>query len=164
VRSWCERLRIKIIQGTVLVAVVLPVSLIRLAASELKKETIEEFDRYVTVAEERLSRRYDVEHFLWSDELPQRRRESLLGSDILTEGARNKGTTEVKSCLIHDWWGAVFVPAATLAKAIAVVQDYARHDIIYRPEVAAARILSRQDNDFKVYLRIVKAKSLYPPC
>src|SRR5260370_11571925 len=39
-----------------------------------------------------------------------------------------------------------------------VVQDYQRHNIIYKPEVAAARILSRHGDDFKVYLRIVKAK------
>jgi hypothetical protein len=54
----------------------------------------------------------------------------------------------------------VFIPAATLAKTLTVVKDYPRHDIIYKPEVAAARILSRQGDDFRVYLRIVKAKFL----
>ena len=56
--------------------------------------------------------------------------------------------------------GALFIPAATLGKTIKVVQDYQRHNIIYHPEVAAARILSRQGSDFRVYLRIVQAKFL----
>jgi len=40
-------------------------------AAELKKETIDEFDRYVSAVEERINQRYNVERFLWSDELPQ---------------------------------------------------------------------------------------------
>ncbi len=51
-------------------------------------------------------------------------------------------------------------PRPTLAKAIAVVQDYPRHSTIYKPEIVAARILARHGDDFKVYLRIVKAKFL----
>ena len=136
----------------------LPAFLGRLAAAELKKETLDQFDRYVAAAEDRINRRYNAQHFLWSDDLPQRQRESLFHGDIVLEGALNKGTTEIKSGLIHDWWGAVFIPAATLDKAINVAQDYSRHDIIYSPEIAAARILSRQGNDFTVFLRIVKAK------
>jgi hypothetical protein len=142
----------------IIAMLVLPAFINGLVAAELKKETIDQFDRYVAAAEERINRRYNVEHFLWSDELPQLQRESLLHGDVVLVGALNNGTTEIKNGLIHDWWGAEFIPAATLAKVIDVVQDYSRHNIIYKPEIAAARILSRQGNDFKVYLRIVKAK------
>ena len=141
-----------------LAGIILPASITGLAAAELKKETIDEFNRYVAVAEERISRRHDTDHFLWSDELPQPRRESLLHGEIVLEGARNNGTVEINSGLIHDWWGAVFIPGTTLDKTINVAQDYPRHNVIYKPEIAAARILSRQGNDFKVYLRIVKSK------
>jgi hypothetical protein len=144
--------------AAILAVVVLPAPLTRLAAAELKKETSDEFDRYVATAEERLNRHHDAEHFLWSDELPQQQRESLLRGEIVMRGGWNKGTTEIKNGLIHDWWGAVFIPAATLDKTIGVVQDYPRHNIVYKPEVASARILSRQGGDFKVFLRIVKAK------
>jgi hypothetical protein len=148
----------RIMHAAIFAVVVLPVPLTRLAAAELKKETIDEFDRYVAAAEERLNRRYDSEDFLWSDELPQPQRDSLLRGEIVMEGGRNKGTTQLKNGLIHDWWGAVFIPAATLSRTISVVQDYPRHNIFYKPEVVSARILARHDNDFKVYLRIVKAK------
>jgi hypothetical protein len=151
---------IRLIQAAILAVVVLPASSAHLMAVELKGETIDEFDRYVTAVEGRINERYNVEHFLWSDELPQPQRNSLLHGEIVIEGARNKGTTQIKNGLIHDWWGAVFIPAAALGKTMDVVQDYERHNIIYQPEVAAARILSRQGNDFRVFLRIVKAKFL----
>src|SRR5262249_42750687 len=118
------------------------------------------FDQYVSSAEERLKARQSQDHFLWSDELPQPRRESLLHGEIVLEGARNKGTTEIKNALIHDWWGAVFIPSTTLDKAMTVVQDYERNNMIYKPEVVAARIEARQGNDFTVFLRLVKSKLL----
>ena len=148
----------RIICRAVLVVIILPGSIARLAAAELKKETIDDFNRYVAAAEERVNQRHDVEHFLWSDELPQPQRESLLYGEIVMEGAHHNGTIEIKNGLIHDWWGAVFIPGTTLDKTINVAQDYPRHNIIYRPEIAAARILSRQGDDFKVYMRIVKSK------
>ena len=148
----------RIICWAILAGILLPASITGLAAAELKKETIDEFNRYITVAEERISRHHDAEHFLWSDELPQPQRESLLHGEIVMEGAHNNGTIEIKNGLIHDWWGAVFIPAATLDKTVNVVQDYPRHNIIYKPEIAAARILSRRGSDFKIYLRIVKSK------
>jgi hypothetical protein len=144
--------------AAIIATVVLAAFTNRLAAAELKKETIDQFDRYIAAAEERIHGRYNVEHFLWSDELPQSQRESLLHGEMLIEGALNKGTTEIKNGLIHDWLGAVFIPGTKLVNVINVVQDYSRHNIFYKPEVAAAKILSRQGNNFNVYLRIVNAK------
>ena len=141
-----------------LAGAILPASITGLAAAELKKETINEFNRYVAEAEQHIKRRQNAEHFLWSDELSQPQRESLLRGEIVMEGAHNNGTIEIKNGLIHDWWGAVFIPGMTLDNTINVAQDYPRHNIIYKPEITAARILSRQGSDFKVYLRIVKSK------
>jgi hypothetical protein len=140
------------------VALLLHAATARSTAAELKKETIDEFDRYITSAEERLTRLCDVQHFLWSDELSKPQRDALLRGEIVMEGARNKGTTEVKSGLIHDWWGAVFIPGVTLSRAVSVVQNYERHNVIYKPEIASAHIRSQNGNDFAVFLQIVKAK------
>lgn len=120
---------------------VLPASIGRLTAAELKKETVDEFNRYVAAAEERINRRHEAERFLWSDELPQSQRDSLLHGEIVIEGAPNSGTIEIRNGLIHDWWGAIFIPGTTLDKTINVVQDYSRHNIIYKPEIAAARMI-----------------------
>ena len=61
----------RVIHAAILAVIVLAVCSTHLLAAELKKETIDEFDRYVSAVEERINQRYNVERFLWSDELPQ---------------------------------------------------------------------------------------------
>jgi len=45
-----------------------------------------------------------------------------------------------------------------LSAVLAVAQDYARHNEIYKPEVASTLVRSHTGNDFSVYMRIVKSK------
>ncbi len=123
---------------------------------ELKKETVEAFNRHVATVEARLAPRHRGEKFLWSDEASQRHQKLAQGV-VVVEPAVDKGTVTVKGGLIHDFIGAAFIPGGTLAAALAVTQDYKRHKEIY-PEVADAQIRSRKGNDFLVYMRIVKAK------
>ncbi len=130
------------------------------AAVELLPDTTEAFDAYVTAAEKRLDARGHGSSFLWSDSLPAPQRQPLLRGEVLVQAGQGSGVAEVKSGLIHDWVGAVFVPGATLSKVLAVVQDYPHHNLIYRPEVEAAQIRSHQGDEFHVYMRIVKSKFL----
>ena len=123
---------------------------------ELKKETVEAFDRHVAKVEARLAPRHRGEKFLWSDQTAQRHQKLMQGF-VVVEPAVDRGTVPVKGGLIHDFVGAAFVPGGSLADALAVTQDYKRHKEIY-PEVADAQIRSRKGNDFVVYMRIVKAK------
>lgn len=123
---------------------------------ELKKETVEAFDRHVASVEARLAPRHRGEKFLWSDQTSQRHQKLTQGV-IAVEPAVDKGTVTIKGGLIHDFIGAAFIPGGTLADALRVTQDYKRHKEIY-PEVADAQIRSRQGNDFIVYMRIVKTK------
>ncbi len=126
------------------------------AGAELKKETIDAFDKHVASVETRLAPRFAGAKFLWSDQTPDRHQRVMQGS-IVVEPAIDKGTVTVKGGLIHDFVGAAFIPGGTMAEALKVTQDYKRHREIY-PEVADAQIRSRQGNDFKVYMRIVKSK------
>jgi hypothetical protein len=64
--------------------------------------------------------------------------------------------SKVPGGLIHDWIGSAFLPGATVAKTLALVQDYNRHKEFYKPEVADSRILAHDDNHFRIYLRLVK--------
>ena len=77
---------------------------------------------------------------------------------ILVEPAHGSGTIEIKSGLIQNWAGAVFIPSTNLAAVLAVVQNYSHHGEIYKPEVANALVRSHSGNDFSVYMRIVKSK------
>jgi hypothetical protein len=125
-------------------------------AVELRKETVDAFDKYVADLESNLDRRWHGEGFLWSDSSPQR--EQLQKGAVLVEPAHGNGTVTLKGGLIQDWMGAIFIPSTNLSAVLAVVQDYARHNEIYKPEIATTQVRSHTGNDFSVYMRIVKSK------
>ena len=60
--------------------------------------------------------------------------------------------------LIHDWIGAAFTPGRTVIETLALVQDYNNHKNIYKPEVIDSKLISRDGNDFKIFLRLLKKK------
>ena len=123
------------------------------AAAELKPATTEAFERYIRQAEQHMQERKE---FLWADESPDRAGLVRQGQVVVAPfGA--KAVTPVPDGLVHDWIGTVFISGATLEKTIAVMQDY-DHKEAYRPEVLASRILSRNGNDFRVYMRLLKKK------
>jgi hypothetical protein len=66
--------------------------------------------------------------------------------------------SEVPAGLIHDWVGTVFIPKATVAQVLALVQDYDHSTDHYSPDVMHSRLISRQADDFIVFLRLKKHK------
>lgn len=126
------------------------------AAVELKRGTAAAFDHYVATLEAGINARVRSGRLLRLE--PRGHRSELLAGAVVIEPAQANGETEIDAGLIHDWIGGLFVPGATLASTLRVVQDYAHNKDYYAPEIAASRILSHSGNDFDVYLRIVKSK------
>ncbi len=123
-----------------------------LAAAELKPQTNQAFERYIAETERRLDNR---KNFLWTDDSPDRARRARQG-EIVVEPANGKAVHDVPNGLIHDWTGAIFIPGATLRDTLAFVQDYNRHKDFYKPEVIESRLVSREGNDFHIFLRLLK--------
>jgi hypothetical protein len=104
--------------------------------------------------------------FLYIDGLPEARRLAALAAlkrgEIFMERLKTADQTghEIKAPdgLIHHWVGAVFVPGAILPQVLALVQDYDRHQNVYRPEVVRSKLVSRSGNDFKIFYRLRKKK------
>jgi len=145
-----SRFRLQILTALVLI------SSLRVWSAELRKETVDAFDRYVADLETRLQHRWHGDGFLWSDSVPQR--DQLARGATLVQPATGNGNIEVKGGLIQDWAGAIFIPSANLPSVLAVAQDYAHHNEVYKPEIASTLVRSHSGNDFAVYMRIVKAK------
>jgi hypothetical protein len=134
---------------------------------ELQPETVQAFDRYVQLTEARINREVSTpEKFLYVDGYPPERRSQALAAlrrgEVLMERLqttdRSGEPIEAPGGLIHHWLGVVFVPGTTLQRTLALVEDYNRHQDIYKPEVVRSRLLSRQDNDFKIFYRLRKKK------
>jgi hypothetical protein len=126
-------------------------------AAELRRETIDAFERYIASTEAQLEPRFRGDHFLWPDESPQLK-EQLLHGSIVVKPSQGNGIVTIKGGLIEDWMGVVFIPNAHLKTVLSTVQDYDHHGEIYKPDIADAKIQTHVGNDFLVYMRLVKAK------
>ena len=132
-------------------------------AAELKPETAEAFDRYVRVTEDRMVAEGlgDGETFLWLDGFPEPQRDSryaqLRQGEIIIERLetleRDKHI-KVPDGMIHHWIALSFVPGVNLQQVLTLLQDYDRHETIYKPDVLRSRLLIADGNCFKVYLRL----------
>jgi hypothetical protein len=136
-------------------------------SAELKPKTIDAFDRYVQLTEARISGEVSQsQNFLYVDGLPPERRAQVLAAlkrgEIFMARLETLDTSgheiEAPEAIIHHWLGAVFVPGANLRETIALMQDYNRHQDIYKPEVVRSRLLTHQGNDFTIYYRLRKKK------
>jgi hypothetical protein len=134
---------------------------------ELKPETVQAFDRYVQLTEARIKGEVSqTEKFLYVDGLPPERRSQAMAAlergEIFMVRLQTLYASgqemQAPNAIIHHWLGTVFVPGANLQQTIALMEDYNRHQDIYKPEVARSRLLSRQGNDFQIYYRLRKKK------
>lgn len=126
---------------------------------QLQPGTVEAFDAYMRGADERFQRQLREGPFLWVDASPERKRQVLSGK-VIAEAYNGRGEIPVPDGLIHDWIGAAFVPGTTIAKTLAMVQDYNHHAEIYKPEQLASRLISRHGEDFHIYMRLLKRQIL----
>ena len=127
-----------------------------ITAAELQSRTVAAFDRYVRATESRLK----AEPFLWVDVLPGPRRSealALMQSGMLFIDAPRTldagREIDIPAGLVHHWIGTAFVPNATVARTLAILQDYDHHSRIYAPAVASSRLLSRDGDRFRLFLR-----------
>ena len=127
-------------------------------AVALKPETLKAFATYIRAAEKEMKNTEGgTSPFLWSDSDPALARQVHSGR-IAAEFWSGQGPVKIPDGLIHDWIGAVFIPGTTIAKTLALIQDYDHHKVIYAADVLDSALLNRRGNHFKIYLRLLKKK------
>ncbi len=126
---------------------------------QLQPETLQAFAAYVGDAEDTMAQTLSGAEFLWSG-CDEKRAKRVRQGKIVAELWQGKGPGKLPSGLVHDWIAAAFLPGASIAGTLAVIQDYDHHQNIYRPEVVASKLISRNGNDFEIYLRVLKKKVL----
>ena len=127
---------------------------------QLKPQTLEAFSAYIRDAEAEMEKTLSGNGpFLWSDASAERSQRVREGK-VVAEFWSGHGPVKVPSGLIHDWVGTALIPGTTAKDVLALVQDYDNHQNIYKPEVIASRLISHHDNDFQIYLRLLKKKIL----
>lgn len=136
-----------------------------LSAEQLKPETVAAFDHYVRLTEQRMAGEQNSNGFLWIDAAgPEKRNDYLArlrkGEVIVQrmETLDHGRAIDVPNGLVHHWTGVVFIPAVSLPQTLALLQDYNNQYKFYSPDVERSRLLSRKDDDFRVYLRLRRKK------
>ncbi len=132
------------------------------AAADLQPHTLASFQRYVELTDRRIATEVaEPSSFLWSDTITDAGKRR----DVLSRLQRGlvvveKMTTldaghavKIDDGLIHDWIGVVFVPGATVAAAVSLMQDYDDHARIFSPAIVQSKTLSRDGDHFRVFLR-----------
>lgn len=121
-------------------------------AVDLKPETVKAWDEYVQSVNTQFQDRLNRDgHFLRVEEAPDRV-SSLMQGQILAEPVVGNGHEKVPHGLVHDWYGAVFVPGATIQDVLYVLGDYDRYQEFYRPTVVDSKLLERTEDDEKFSL------------
>jgi len=135
------------------------------SAVTLEPHTIAAFDRYIAETERESARSLAQDSgFLWVDaagrekERVALRAGQLVISRLETKSAGRK--IDVPDGVIHHWMGLVFVPGATVDRAVELLQDYDRHAAVYAPSVARSKLIARDGDTFRMYLRFYTKKVL----
>jgi hypothetical protein len=127
---------------------------------QLNARTLEALDAYIHQAETEMEKTlHGTGQFLWCQQTPARIREVEQGH-VVAQFWSGRNPVKVPSGLIHDWIAAAFIPNATIQGLFAVIQDYDNHKKIYKPEVIDSRLIQRNGDDFRIYLRLLKKKMI----
>jgi len=117
-------------------------------------ETSRAFDRYVERAEQQLR----ADPILYTDSHADTKKAVHRGETVVVE--RKIPNVPVPDGQIHDWQGVLFIPGATIASVRVVMQDYDGYGRIYQPDVTESRLLARDGDRFRVFLRLYKHEFL----
>ncbi len=133
-------------------------------AAELERETIAAFNHYVSVAEQQLRSTLRPDGpFLWIDSRPKSSRnhyyQELRSGQFVIRRLQTYDdgkSIEIPDGMVHHWIGIAFVPGATLKSVEGVLEDYQDYSRIYAPQVRRSKILSRNEDGFKLYMQLYR--------
>src|SRR5581483_1977430 len=111
------------------------------AASELRPDELKAWDDYISRTDERVRTRAETGlPLLALDEIPQRA-ERLRQGEIVVFPLADHGFVSVPDGLIHDWYGAIFIPNTTIGDLLGILHDYDHYKNYYAPTVVNSKTL-----------------------
>lgn len=129
-----------------------------MAAATLQSRTLQAWDSYVRLTEARIDNELENSSgFLRADFMKPADSAKvwnrLRSGKVYSEGHE----LQVQGGMIHDWYGAIFIPDIKVDSLVRWIQDYDHHSRYFK-EVERSKLLSRENNTFLVYLRITRSK------
>ncbi|MCW5980809.1 MAG: hypothetical protein KIT09_22200 [Bryobacteraceae bacterium] len=127
--------------------------------TKLREDTLAAFTRYIAAAEKTMRQRWDLQRsFLWAHERKEVI-ERLRKGEIVIEKAAVNPKIDIPNGIAHHWIAAVLIPNGKMENALALLQDFDRHQQIY-PEIVSSRVLEQKGDSLRGYWRLRKEKIL----
>jgi hypothetical protein len=133
-------------------------------AAELKPATAAAFDHYIQITEREMGSD-SATKFLHVDRLPADQRDAeyarLRGGEVISERLQtleNGNAIPIAGGMIHHWLSVAFVKGTTLHQTLVFLQDYDHQGKHYSPDVQRSKLLQRNGDEFKIFLRLRKHK------
>lgn len=143
---------------TTVIAAVLAGMLAPAAVAELKPETLAAFESYVAGQEQRIRREEGSSQTFLSLPLvsaaPGEDALALLRRGEVLVEKRGDSPIKVPYGLIHHWVGTALIPDASVDQVVDLVQDYDHLQRYYPSEVEQSRLLARNGDHYRIFLRL----------
>jgi hypothetical protein len=126
------------------------------AAAQPRPETEHAFEQYAAAVEARIERDRGTSRFLRLAGDP-RGRARLRGGEVPAVAAKSLGvqpSIAIPGGQVQHWVGAGFIPGMNIARTLQKLQDYNNRKRDMAPAIVESRILSREGDQFRVWLRM----------
>jgi hypothetical protein len=124
----------------------------------LSSATLEAFSSYIRQAENDMGASVAGDSpLLLVDARPEGAKQALQGK-IVAQAWSASDPAKIADGLIHDWIGTAYCEGNTVDEAVSLVQDYDHHKDVYKPQVMDSKLITRSENNFLIYLRLLKKK------
>jgi hypothetical protein len=139
-----------------------------LVSADLQKPTIQAWDNYVRAVEDRVEKELQTtKPFLALERLPQAEQQNAAailksGAVFITQvpGPTLRGPMpKIPDGLVHHWLGVVRIPGVRVDDVLAFVQRYDDSPRYFKDAIAS-KLVQRTGDDFEVYLKLRREKSV----
>jgi hypothetical protein len=139
-----------------------------LLIAALQPATAQAWDRYVQWADQKVQDQLSTSgKFLIQDYLPAQKqsevRRALDAGEVFVDritGVVPPGTKfTMEDGEVHHWWGTILLPGATIEHTVQFLQDYDHHAGRFA-DLEKSSVLTRNGQDFKVFLRLRRSAAL----
>jgi len=108
------------------------------------------FDAYINGVESRLVQ----QHQSGNDFLAPTDRGRLRNGELIIDKLAPPSPAGYPGAMLHHWRGTAFAPGAKAADLERLMRDFNAYPHYYSPQVVQSRILSQQENHYKVAMRV----------
>ena len=141
----------------VLIVVFLSLLVVSASATDLKQPTLDGFQHYVSLTEERIANDGRKDHFLVIDGLSPSARDKayreLRNGQLYIEQLHTTDDghkVSIPDGLTHHWVGIVYLPNVTLLDTLSFLQDADHYQDHFKPAVRRSKLVSWGENQMQI--------------